>query len=177
MAKLFLITGVNGIGKSTLTSLLSKKLNNHIFDIHDFDERGVPTNADKSWRQSEITHWIIAATENQKIQKNTVICGFMKFAEIQNALASLGAQAKVCLLDANDETISKRILERYTSSESVQELERTTSKTPEKFCADNVWVASQFRMEAKELGYHIVDTSSLSPGKVCSEIIDWIEFK
>jgi len=56
MAKLFLVTGVNGIGKSTLTSTLSQKLDINIFDVHDFDERDVPNNADKSWRKSEITH-------------------------------------------------------------------------------------------------------------------------
>jgi len=98
----------------------------------------------------------------------------MKFPEIQDALLLFSIQAEVCLLDAKDQTISKRILGRYMNEESVRELDRTTGKTPEKFSADNVWIASQFRMQAKELGCHTVDTSNLSPEEVGEDVVNWI---
>jgi broad-specificity NMP kinase len=174
MSKLFLITGVNGIGKTTLITELAGKLDKNTFGIHDFDERGVPDNADKNWRQSETSHWVEVGKDNQKNGGATVICGFMKFAEIRNSLALHGMEANVCLLDANKDVITGRILGRYTTPESVTELERTTSKTPEKFAADNLWVSSKFRTEAKESGYFVVDTSNLSPAEVGEEISAWI---
>ena len=79
MSQIFLITGVNGIGKSTLMSQLKNKLEGDIFNIHDFDERGVPDNANQEWRLSETLHWIKVGKENINNAKATVICGFMNF--------------------------------------------------------------------------------------------------
>jgi broad-specificity NMP kinase len=174
MSKLFLITGVNGIGKTTLIKELTAKLDKNTFAIHDFDERGVPDNADKNWRQSETSHWVEVGKNNKKNGIATVVCGFMKFTEIHDSLSLYDTEAKVCLLDANEAVITGRILGRYTTPESVMELDRTTGKTPEKFAADNVWVSSKFRTEAKEAGYFIVDTSKLSPAEVGEEISAWI---
>jgi RNase adaptor protein for sRNA GlmZ degradation len=171
MGRIFLITGVNGIGKSTLVSQLKDKLDEDSFDVHDFDERGVPDNVGRDWRQSETLHWITVGKENAK---NTIVCGFMKFSEIETALSQLGTQARICLLDADEETVSCRILGRYTNPESIAELERTTRKTPEKFATDNIWVSSKFREEAKEKDYSIVDTSDLSAGEVGQKITEWI---
>jgi len=171
MSRIFLITGVNGIGKSTLISQLKDKLDESFFDIYDFDERGVPDNAGREWRQSETLHWITVGKENPK---NTIICGFMKFPEIEAVLSRLDVSADICLLDADEETISRRILGRYPNFESIAELERITGKTPEKFAADNVWVSSKFHQEAKEKDYSIIDTSNLSPEEVGRRISDWI---
>jgi RNase adaptor protein for sRNA GlmZ degradation len=171
MSRIFLITGVNGIGKSTLISQLKDKLDESSFDIYDFDERGVPDNVGREWRQSETLHWI---TEGKENSKNTIVCGFMKFPEIEAALSQLGVSADICLLDADEDTISHRILGRYPNSESIAELERTMGKTPEKFAADNIWISSKFRQEAKEKNYPIVDTSNLSPKEVGQKIIEWI---
>ena len=147
------------------------------FNIHDFDERGVPDNADKEWRQSETLHWITTGKENESNSKATVVCGFMKFSEIEFALSLLGVVAHICLLDADEETISRRILGRYPDPESITELERTTGKAPEKFAADNVWILSKFRQEASEKDYSIVDTSELSPEEVGQKVADWIMSK
>lgn len=177
MSRIFLITGVNGIGKSILMSQLKNKLEGDIFNIHDFDERGVPDNADREWRQSETLYWVSVGKENINNVRGTVICGFMKFPEIENALSQLGVDAHICLLDADEKTISRRILGRYPDPESMAELERTTGKTPEKFAMDNVWVSSKFRQEAKEKDYLIVDTSKLSPEEVGQKVVDWIMSK
>lgn len=174
MSDIFLITGVNGIGKSTLLSELKKSLDSDVFSIHDFDERGVPDNADKIWRQSETFYWIELGKKNKEVGRSTIICGFMKFPEIRDSLEQLSISANICLLDANDEIISKRILGRYLDSASIIELERTTGKTPENFVADNIWVSSQFRKDAQENNYYIVDTSTLSPGEAGNEITTWI---
>jgi broad-specificity NMP kinase len=177
MSNIFLITGVNGIGKSTLISQLVNKLDMTAFDIHDFDERGVPDNVGREWRQSETLHWIKISKENMDNFKGTVVCGFMKFLEIEAALSQLGVSANICLLDADEETVSRRILGRYPDPEGIAELERTTGKTPDKFAADNVWISSKFRQEANEKGYFIIDTSNLPPEEVAQKVTEWIVSK
>lgn len=166
MVNIYLITGVNGVGKSSVIPFLATHLGED-FDIHDFDERGVPDNAGKEWRESELRHWLSVGETNKEKGISTIICGYMKPEEINE----VSTGANVILLDASAEVITKRILSRYVSSQSLVELERTTGKTPEKFAADNVWVSKKFQESAKAYGYQIVDTSNLKSDEVASEIV------
>lgn len=174
--QLFIITGVNGVGKSSVIPELKHILNSADFAVHDFDERGVPDNADKEWRKSEMKHWVTIAEHNLIENISTIVCGFIKASDIKFALEdAANITVSVCVLDASPETISKRILSRYTTQESLVELERTTGKTPEKFVSDNVWVASKFREEANENGYYILDTDEQNPDQVARRIITWVK--
>ena len=175
MQKLFIITGVNGIGKSSVIPELKNLLDPTSFVVHDFDERGVPDNADREWRKSESIHWFSTAKLNQNKNLSTVVCGFMKVSDISYALESVpDVIVNICVLNASPETISKRILSRYTTPESLIELERATGKTPEKFVSDSVWIAPKFREEAIEKGYYILDTDELAPDEVATNIITWM---
>ncbi len=175
-SQLFIITGVNGIGKSSVIPELRYNLNPDSFVVHDFDERGVPDNADREWRKSETKHWFSTAKLNLNKHLSTVVCGFMKVSDISYALENVpDITVSVCVLNASPETISRRILSRYTTPESLIELERATGKTPEKFISDSVWIAPGFREEASENGYYILDTDELRPDQVASNIITWIK--
>jgi RNase adaptor protein for sRNA GlmZ degradation len=172
---LFIITGVNGIGKSSVIPELKRTLDPSIFVVHDFDERGVPDNADREWRKSEMKHWVTISELNMSKNISTVVCGFVKANDITLALEDASdIPVSICLLDASLETISTRVLSRYTTPESLVELERTTGKTPEKFVGDNVWGASKFREEANENGYYVLDTDALTPQQVAASIVTWI---
>lgn len=176
MPKLFIITGVNGIGKSSIIPELKNTLDSGNFAIHDFDERGVPDNADREWRESEMKYWITIAKQNLDEDISTVLCGFVKTSDIMFALeGNPDIEVSVCILDASPETISKRISSRYTTPVSLLELESTTGKSLEKFISDNVWVASKFRIEATENSYYLLDTTGLSPDQVAAHIITWAE--
>lgn len=167
--------GVNGVGKSTIIPLLRNRLNLETVELHDFDERGVPDNADSFWRGSETLHWASVGKGNLAKGISTIICGYSKPKEIKAAEESLGIDISVYLLDANKEVIEKRILNRYTTPESLEELERTTGKTPEKFTQDNVWVSTKFKDEAIQNGYFVLDTSSLSPEETADSLINLFE--
>ncbi len=52
MQKVYFITGVNGVGKSTLIEYLKTFLVGS-FEVHDFDERGVPDKVGRQWRIDE----------------------------------------------------------------------------------------------------------------------------
>ena len=124
-----------------------------VFELHDFDERGVPDNADKIWRISETNYWISRGEENKRKGVSTVICGFSKPEEI-------GERAEIILLDVN--------------AESLKELERTTGKSVEKFLADNIYVSSLLRKSCEERVCKIIETSDVSPAEIAQAVAGFI---
>ncbi|MEK7069791.1 MAG: hypothetical protein AAB962_01915, partial [Patescibacteria group bacterium] len=82
MNKIYFISGVNGIGKTTIMPPLEALLSNDKYEIHDFDERGVPENADGVWRISETRHWVNKGIELGNENKSIIVCGFIKPAEL-----------------------------------------------------------------------------------------------
>ena len=168
LPKIYFVIGANGVGKTTLLSHLITLLPRDSFDLHDFDERGVPDNADKNWRISETNYWISLGEENKRRGVSTVICGFSKPEEI-------GERAEIILLDVNAESLEKRLRGRYQTEESLKELERTTGKSVEKFLTDNIYVSSLLRKSCEERGCKVIDTSNLSPIKVAQEVTKYID--
>lgn len=165
---------MNGVGKSSVIPYLQSSLPETRYSIHDFDERGVPDNADKIWRQSEIQYWLEIGKQNSFNKLATIICGFAKPEELNSIAESLKIPVSVIVLDADVHSISERILSRYFSPESRAELERTTGKSPEKFIEDNIWVSTKFREGAQKFGYTIINTSNLSPQEVANQLVSLI---
>ncbi len=170
LPSIFFIIGPNGVGKSTILPFLKLKLGEN-FKIYDFDERGVPNNADKIWRRSETKHWFDLGEENKKTGKNTVICGFAKPEEIEEISQELAERPCGILLDADADTISERIRSRYLTEKSVVELLRMTGKTVDKFVMDNVYYSNFLRESCVEHGYEIVETSGKTPENIASEVL------
>lgn len=170
---IFIIIGSNGVGKSTIIPLLKQKLANN-FRIYDFDERGVPNNADKTWRQSETFHWLKLGKTNLQSNIITIICGFMKPNEIIDISEKLDIHSQVCLLDINEVNLKERLLSRYKNDKNVKELLRATGKTVNKFIEDNIYVSSLLRKTSKEHFFHILDTNQLSTAQVTESVLRWI---
>lgn len=82
---LFFVTGVSGVGKSTLVRLLQKKL--PFADVHDIDEDGVPKNAGEQWRKRKSILWLRRARTFQRQKKATVVCGITVPSEIVQSRA------------------------------------------------------------------------------------------
>ena len=167
------ITGVNGVGKSSIIPYLTPLL--PTADIHDFDERGVPTNADKNWRQQETMHWLELAKQNAKNHITTIVCGYTKPQEIHDAAQAANLEVHVCVLTADADILTKRILSRHQTPESVAELLRTTGKTVEKFTEDNIYVSTKFTSDARDLEYALLDTSALTPKQTTQALVEWLQ--
>jgi broad-specificity NMP kinase len=170
---IFFIIGPNGVGKTTIIPLLEKKLPNS-FEVHDFDERGVPDNADKLWRKSETVHWLDISKANLLKGISTIVCGFMKPDEIVEASKSLHVNPTVCFLDIDKQNLESRLLGRYQTEESIRELERATNKTVEKFIQDNVYVTSLLKKDSEQNNFKIIDTSNVHPDEVAERVYKWI---
>lgn len=168
MSKATFVIGVNGVGKTTVMDEVGTLLSKTDFELHDFDERGVPNNADKTWRISETDHWISVGKINETKNISTVIFGFSKPEEI-------GTKAQIVLLDATPETIESRIKTRYLTKESINELNRTTGKTVEKFIADNIWISSKFRESCEVMSCKIIKTDNRTPAEIAKEVVIFLK--
>lgn len=174
MNTVFFVIGANGVGKTSVLNLLKNQLSIGHFSVYDFDERGVPDNADKDWRISETEYWLSVGIENKRQNKNTVVCGFMKPEEIEEVAERLGDRPVVIFLDADANSISERIKSRYLDENSVKELFRATGKSVEKFIEGNVYYSNILRESCLKYGYDVVDTTGKRPEEVTKEVVNII---
>lgn len=174
MSKMYFISGVNGVGKSTIIPYLKELLPGDKFEIHDFDERGVPANAGGGWRISETKYWFEEGVKLTQKNKCIVICGFVKPADFEDMLKDKDLDIKLILLDAAPEVIKRRLINRYSVDGYFDESQTVIGKPINVFIDGNLYILSQMRMMFEELGCQIVDTSILLPDKVAEKVVDII---
>jgi adenylate kinase len=178
MNKIFFVTGVNGVGKSTIIPYLKSILPEDNFIVYDFDARGVPPDADRKWRISETKYWI---SEGKRLSedKTTVICGFVKPSDLQeyDLINNESPEIVLILLYAKPEIIKQRLIRRYTNDGIFDESQKVIGKPIDKFINGNVWFAEQIKIEFEKSGFSIIDTSSLIPEEVAKEVVNIISTK
>lgn len=171
MNKIFFVTGVNGVGKSAIIPHLKSILPADGFAVHDFDVRGVPADADRTWRISETKYWI-GEGERLAGEKSTVICGFIKPSDLgEYGLVRAGMpEIVLILLHARPDVIEQRLVGRYTKNGIFDESQKVIGKPIAEFINGNVWFAEQIRSEFENSGYPIIDASDIIPEKVAREV-------
>jgi broad-specificity NMP kinase len=168
-AEIYFITGVPGSGKSTVMELLKLEMDPH-YQIHDFDERGVPDNVGQSnWQEEETLHWIKKGIENQEKGITTIICGFAVPPHVKDIYP-----AKFILLDLDQHALEDRLSERYKSEANIVELKRMTGKTPEESIAENVKSIQWLHGLCADYGAIIINTSDLPPQQVVTKVKELI---
>ena len=108
--KIYFISGVSGAGKTSTLEHLKKILSQDVFDVRDFDERGVPDGGGSTWHDNETRYWLDVAAVNAQNGKSTVISGFTnpeQFKKIHNPDKNIPAQ--IILLDISPEILKKRL--------------------------------------------------------------------
>ena len=114
------ITGTSGAGKSVLVPLLRERL--PFFDVHDFDELGVPEDVDINWRLKTTDYWLKVAKENLAKNKSTIISGTSIPEEILNSSEyNSSLDVRFGLLKANKSTIQERLLKRGWAQETIDD--------------------------------------------------------
>jgi hypothetical protein len=118
---LFLITGASGSGKSACIPHLAPRVPG--VALHDFDDVGVPPNADKAWRHRTTEHWVRRALEHQREGRDMALCGNVLLGEVlaaPSAPALSGVAA--CLLDVHDVERVDRVRRRGTPDLASQDM-------------------------------------------------------
>ena len=167
--KIYFITGVCGTGKTTVLSILKNILPKDLYDLHDLDERGVPKNGGRQWRLEETKHFISVGKENAEKGIVTIISGFFRPSEIKD-IAPDQENAHFILLDADSNTVEKRIHDRYSTEESRKKFTDKHGKTVEQFVQENISFTDTIRAEAREYDNTIIDTNNKTPEMVAREV-------
>ena len=146
---IFFITGTSGSGKTTLVNYLKATLPQGLFEVYDFDENGVPLNADKAWRQETTNYWLIRAQVNNEENKSTIICGVTVPSEVLSFSKKSIMPIYFGFIKVDDETIKQRLKIREWDDQLIQDninwshyLESEVKKQDNHFIVDNLYYST-----------------------------------
>ncbi len=171
MCKVYFISGVSGVGKTSTLNHLKNILHSSKYDIRDLDERGVPDGGGLDWLNGETRYWLDVAKLNAENGKNTIICGFANpdlFKNIYKTGEDIPAQ--LILLNVSDKNLESRLRGRHLTPESVKEMERAAGISLEQFILNNIEFAPKLRSIFEGYGYPIIETDNKTPEEVAIEI-------
>jgi hypothetical protein len=185
---IFFVTGASGAGKSACLPALFPLLPE--LALHDFDELGVPADADKAWRQRTTEAWLARGLANEALSpaQSTMICGGAVLGEILACpSAPEAAHLKVCFLDCSDLTRIDRMKPRGAHGATQDTLNWaawqrvhvvdpgwrpdviTEHAAPEMlFDRWSAWERGDARW-----GTHVIDTTPLTVAEVAAAIATW----
>ena len=108
---LFKLTGSSCSGKTTLVHAASEQLDRIV--VHDFDEVGVPNDADTVWRNRLTEMWVRRALEYQERGLDLLLTGQSPLGEVLAVPSTpLLDGVAVCLVDVSDDVRRSRLTER-----------------------------------------------------------------
>jgi len=189
---IYFIIGASGSGKTACMEPLKKLLTQ--FTIHDFDEIGLPDNADKKWRQEATEKWIKKLTQNVE-SKNYCLLGQMVPGEILS-IPSAGKlkNIHIILLDCRDEIRIQRLRKR--NNDDMNQNTLNWASWLRMHCKDPTWGQyvikensssvmhfdqwDQQHTWSSSFSIHFTDTSHLSIAETAhclKKIIDLLQIK
>jgi hypothetical protein len=108
---LFLLFGSSGAGKTLALNALRARL--PALAIHDFDEIGVPPDANTAWRHRAIETWVRRALEHQANGRDFLLAGQTPVGELLAVPSAPRLESiSACLLDCDVETQAARLQAR-----------------------------------------------------------------
>jgi len=173
--KIYFISGVSGVGKSSTMEHLEKLLPQNDFDIRDFDERGVPDGGGPAWHKQETANWLEIGTKNAQQGKSTIICGFNEPERVRAVQNETHPETELILLHASGDVVRKRLIGRYPTKESEKEIERAAGKPLLQFAEECATFAPKLRDLFSKEGCKIIDTDTKTPAEVAQEIIKLVQ--
>ena len=145
------------------------------YEVHDFDERGVPNNADHQWRIDETKYWLDLSRQKVSKGKVLVVCGFSnpdEIAELQEGY--IVDEARTILLDGDVEIIEQRLRSRNTDPLILKDLERAVG-SPDAFIENNTRFVPILREICRKRNCPIIDTTHLVPEDVAKEVAKFVK--
>ena len=172
--KIYFISGSSGVGKTAIIPHL-KLLLPKSFEIHDFDEGGVPTGADHLWRISRTREWVGIGEKKTKDGLSLIVSGFANPEEIEVIKKDFpNLEIKIILLDGDEKVTEQRLRNRNNNSLVKADLERVVGSA-EKFIENNTNFTPILREICKKSNCPIIDTTNLSPKSVAKKVVEFIK--
>lgn len=173
-AKLYFISGVCGIGKSSLIPHLKNLLSPENYDVHDLDERGVPDGGGKKWHDAEVRYWIDIGNKNATNNISTIVCGFAEPEAVAQIKQPSDLEIELIMLDASDDTLRSRLSGRHSSKQSIAEIERASGIKLDAFIDKMITDTPLIRNLFEKYNYPIVNTDNKTPAEISKHIIEYI---
>lgn len=170
--KIYFVSGVSGVGKTSTMAYLKDMLPSDEYDIRDLDERGVPDGGGLEWLKNETRYWLDVAKNNVYDGKSTIVCGFANpelFKDVYKSNEDVPVE--IILLHASPQVIEERLRGRHSTPESVKEIERAAGVSLDQFIEDCKTCTSTLKSAVEEYGGIIIETDEKSPDKVAVEIV------
>ncbi len=171
---IYFITGSSGVGKSTLVKELKGRLPDG-FAVYDFDEVGVPLDADQSWRLETTRKWIKTAKQNNLKNISTIIIGLIHPDEVNEIAGVEDVSVSYIMLEVENGELEKRLLAfRFSTPERIENLKKYEKVTPEEFFENNKRHVQKIKEEALRHDAIFIDTTHKSPESVAKMVIDHV---
>lgn len=172
MQKVYFISGVSGVGKTSTLKHLQSVLDKNLYDIRDLDERGVPDGGGLTWLNNETRYWLDVAKENSKHGKSTIICGFANPELFDNVYKKdIDIPAQIILLNASEDTLRTRLIGRHDTNGSIKEIERASGVSLNQFVENNIKFSTEFKKIFENRKLPIIETDDKTPEEVTKEIM------
>ncbi len=166
---LYFISGASGVGKTAVIPYLKSNLPAN-FEVHDFDEDGVPNGADHTWRLNKTREWIERGSQKVGEHITLIVCGFSNPDEIEPMKKDFpDLEIKTILLDGNADVIEERLRNRNTNPAVKADLERAVGSA-EAFIQNNTRFVPTLREICKKHSCSIIDTNNSDPETVAQKI-------
>jgi GNAT superfamily N-acetyltransferase len=183
--KLYFIGGASGSGKTAVIPYLKELLVDAIA-VYDFDDIGVPEDADKRWRQESTEKWLKKLLGGGK---DACLLGQIVLGEILSCPSAKQIdKVNFCLLDVNDFERIRRLKKRNTYGADQNML--SWSAWLRMHNLDPQWTAhviqgnsanimdftrlSTLRNYKEVANVKMLDTTNLALHEVAQELADWV---
>lgn len=184
--RLYFIGGASGSGKTAVMPYLKELLGDGIA-VYDFDDIGVPEDADKRWRQESTEKWLQKLLRNGK---DAVLLGQIVLGEILSCpSAKQIGKVNFCLLDVNDFERIQRLKKR--NSYGIDQNMLNWSAWLRMHTRDPEWMPHVIQEDAVSImdfsrlsilrnyeevaNIKILDTTDLALYDVARKLEDWIK--
>jgi hypothetical protein len=192
---LFLLFGSSAAGKTCALDALRGRVAN--LAVHDFDEIGVPPNADTAWRHRADERWVHRVLDYQAEGTDVLLAGQTPLGELLAAPSASRLDAiSACLLDCDDATRVSRLRARgpewlettggdlrdylqwaaWLREHAADPTSRTEVIREKATSNDMHWARwSDWHAGDPRWRVRVVDTSALPVEGVAAELAEWID--
>jgi hypothetical protein len=191
----FLVFGASAAGKTFALGELCERVTD--LAMHDFDEIGVPPDADTAWRHRADEEWVRRALDYQAQGTDLLLTGQTPLGELLAAPSAPRLNAiSACLIDCDDATRVKRLqargagVARPNGGRSGEQL--AWAAWMRSHAADPTWETdvihdrttdgemqwsrwSSWRADDPRWRVHVIDASALPVDSVAAALANWIE--
>jgi 5S rRNA maturation endonuclease (ribonuclease M5) len=142
------------------------------FEVRDFDDGGwYDSGRSGKWNTSKTKFWIAEGKRWAKEDKSLIIAGFCNPKTLEEIAKETGDKAHLILLDADSDTIKKRLAGRFKNQQHwVEKLERAEGKSLNEFIEQHASSTDWFRGVCKDHNCEVVDTLYLSIEEVANKV-------